>query len=122
MGVEYAPVRQSVHFPSRAIADYQDVDVDPPHYRAPAISWYELAKRTLVLAGLLLSGLVLGFCVGRKHPGAKMDGGGGGAAGGTKVGGLLSPSAFVGESEFSPWGCVCVYVCGGEEINRDVCE
>lgn len=129
MGVEYAAVPQSEqqHSSSGAAVvvvasalDHDNADdeaaVGYQHHGSVRgsrriTSWYEFAKRALVLVSLLMLGLVLGFCVGRRHPDLKLGGAGGGAEAGMDTErpaaaaavdghqGLLPPSAFVPESE-----------------------
>ncbi|KAF3768853.1 hypothetical protein M406DRAFT_327269 [Cryphonectria parasitica EP155] len=61
-------------------------------------SLYEGVKNVLYLVLLLLLAIVLGFCVGRKHPQMNMGGGVGlGSSGGRLDNGLLPAQAFVAE-------------------------
>lgn len=129
MGVEYAAVPQSEQHAqgpaaaATAALEHEIADDEAAagyHHHGSAttrrrISWYEFAKRALVLGSMLMLGLVLGFCVGRRSPDLQLGGGGtgeeaqAGAEGSVaasvavdvdeQVQGLLPPSAFVPESE-----------------------
>lgn len=120
MGIEYTAVPQSE---GSGVAAAYALDADDEATNtltgSRRISKYEFAKRALILFNLLIFGLIMGFCVGRKHPMNGAMGGGGGSSEGSKMGGLLPPSAFVPESEYSPalwrlWGVAGLYFVDGQ--------
>lgn len=124
MGIEYAAVPQSEGRSARAVGYALDAEGANDTFttnsnknstRTRRISCYELVKRTLVLVSLTMFGLVMGFCVGRKHPEMAMGGGGSGPS--EHSDGLLPPSAFVPEGEFPP----CCPSGWGEKIWVVVC-
>lgn len=97
MGVEYAAVPQSEGSGVEYALDAGDATSSITEKRR--MSNYEYAKRALVLFNLLMFGLIMGFCVGRKHP--AMGAMSGGPEGSSETKGLLPPSAFVPDSEYA---------------------
>lgn len=136
MGIEYTAVPQSAEGGSGVDDRYNALGAgddttttitltgDKPKRR---ISSYEFAKRTLILFNLLMFGLIMGFCVGRQHPAMNAMSGSGGDGKMETTSGLLPPSAFVPDSEYtilslSPfrWGNQARFC--GVESRRLTCE
>lgn len=117
MGIEYAAIPQSAE--GSGVSDRYALDAEDDTTtstitgeRTRGMSSYEYAKRALILFNLLMFGLIMGFCVGRQHPAMNAMGGGGETT--SEANGLLPPSAFVPDSEYTlfPWeihvmGTIC---------------
>lgn len=104
MGIEYAAVPQSAE--DSGVVDRYALDAGDDTTttvtvteRTRRMSSYEYAKRALILFNLLMFGLIMGFCVGRQHP--AMNAMGGEEETTSEANGLLPPSAFVPDSEYT---------------------
>ncbi|KAJ4421056.1 hypothetical protein N0V82_003960 [Gnomoniopsis sp. IMI 355080] len=100
MGIKYAAVPQAEGSGAGYALDAGDDATNTTTEKTRRMSNYEYAKRALIVFNLLMFGLIMGFCVGRKHP--AMNAMSGGTDEASTTNGLLPPSAFVPDSEYAP--------------------